>query len=240
MTVLKGRSQPLRAPLPGFALLALQLGCGVAVLIAAAALFGEIAEDVMNGDLVSAVDVPVTSWMLAHWWPPLTRATLAFTNAHGMLAVTIYGVAFAAWLLVRHERFWLLAFLLTLPGGMLVNALMKLAFARGRPVVPDPVVVLQTYSFPSGHTAGATLFYGFLAAYLVWHVKSWRWRAVIVMAAAMMIVLVAFSRVYLGAHYVTDVAAAMAEGIAWLALCLASVHALRVHASWRAAREPGP
>jgi undecaprenyl-diphosphatase len=44
-----------------------------------------------------------------------------------------------------------------------------------------------------------------------------------------LIALVAFSRVYLGVHYVTDVAAAVAEGVAWLAICVSGVHALRIH-----------
>jgi undecaprenyl-diphosphatase len=44
-----------------------------------------------------------------------------------------------------------------------------------------------------------------------------------------MVALVAFSRMYLGAHYLSDVLAALAEGIAWLALCLTGMHTYRVY-----------
>ncbi|MEO8408519.1 MAG: phosphatase PAP2 family protein, partial [Oxalobacteraceae bacterium] len=59
----------------------------------------------------------------------------------------------------------------------------------------------------SGHTAASTVFYGALAAYLVCHLKPWRWRiaAVTVAMAAMMVVLVGLSRMYLGVHYLSDV-----------------------------------
>lgn len=50
---------------------------------------------------------------------------------------------------------------------MLLNWLLKLAFRRSRPTLGDYVHALQSYSFPSGHTAAATLLYGLIAAYLV-------------------------------------------------------------------------
>jgi undecaprenyl-diphosphatase len=127
----------------------------------------------------------------------------------------------------NRDWFWLLAVAITVPGGTLLNAMMKLAFHRTRPQFDDAVVALTTYSFPSGHTAGATMFYGILAAYLVTHVRQWRWRVLIVLCAFLTVVLVALSRLYLGAHFLTDVLAGFAEGIAWLALCLTASHTLR-------------
>jgi len=85
---------------------------------------------------------------------------------------------------------------------------------------------LLTYSFPSGHTAAATVFYGLLACYLVRRVHAWRARVAIALAAAAMVVLVALSRMYLGAHYLSDVLAAAAEGAAWLAICITAVSTL--------------
>ncbi|MEO7065675.1 MAG: phosphatase PAP2 family protein [Rhodanobacter sp.] len=62
--------------------------------------------------------------------------------------------------------------MLTVPGGILLNTLFKFVFARARPHFVDPIVTLTSYSFPSGHVAGSTLFYGFVAALLVSHTHS--------------------------------------------------------------------
>ena len=83
-------------------------------------------------------------------------------------------------------------------------------------------MTLASYSFPSGHTAATTLFYGFLVLLLLRRPgQSALRRGAIVVGAVVMVLLVATSRVYLGAHYLSDVLAAMLEGVLWLALCVA-------------------
>jgi undecaprenyl-diphosphatase len=110
---------------------------------------------------------------------------------------------------------------------MLLNVALKHVFQRARPSFDDPLLSLLTYSFPSGHTAAATVFYGLLACYLVRRAHAWRARVLIVLAAVAMVVLVALSRMYLGAHYLSDVLAAAAEGAAWLAICITAVSTLQ-------------
>ena len=70
------------------------------------------------------------------------------------------------------------------------------------------------------------MFYGVLAAFLVSRFHEPRRRAGCVAAAAAAVGLVAFSRIYLGAHYLSDVVAAVCSSTAWLVLCLSGVHAL--------------
>jgi undecaprenyl-diphosphatase len=85
----------------------------------------------------------------------------------------------------------------------------------------DPLVHLLTLSFPSGHAAASTVFYGALCALVF---ARWRSRAIRAMAlgfAAGMVLLVMFSRVYLGAHYASDVVAGVAVGGICLTLFLA-------------------
>src|SRR5207249_7588174 len=76
------------------------------------------------------------------------------------------------------------------------------------------------YSFASGHTIGATLLYGQLALFIVPAIKTRHWRRLIFVMAGALVVLVGFSRIALGAHYLTDVLAAIVFGILWLAFCL--------------------
>ncbi|MEP6912793.1 MAG: phosphatase PAP2 family protein, partial [bacterium] len=121
----------------------------------------------------------------------------------------------------------LLTLLLAVFGGMLLNAVLKIAFNRHRPSFNDSVGHLASYSFPSGHTMAATVLYGALAAFAIHQLKDWRWRVLSVLLASLMIILIGFSRIYLGAHYLSDVLAASAEGLAWLALTLTAVETIR-------------
>ena len=118
---------------------------------------------------------------------------------------------------------------LTVPVGMLLTVMLKFAFHRSRPTWDDPILMIESFGFPSGHAMAATLLYGFLAAFGVRQVQAWRWRVLVVLTAGMVVVLVGFSRLYLGVHYLSDVLAGMAAGSAWLVLCLTVVGTLRRH-----------
>ena len=109
-------------------------------------------------------------------------------------------------------------------------------FERARPHFDDPIVTLATYSFPSGHVAGSTLFYGILAAFLIANARSGARRATIAILALLLVALVAASRMYLGAHYFSDVVAAFVESVAWLALCVTGVNVFSKRRAERVAR----
>ncbi|WHQ45953.1 bifunctional DedA family/phosphatase PAP2 family protein [Alcaligenes faecalis] len=204
--------------------LGLRLSVGAAILIAASWLFGGIAEDVLTGDPITVMDVHIAQWLHAHAAPWLTLAMQLVSMLHDTMAMTIMTMAFAAILIAKRYWYWLLNLILAVPGGMLVNVLMKQAFQRTRPVFDHPLVNLTSYSFPSGHTVASTLFYGMLAALIISKTASWSRRVWTVLLAFAIVSLVAFSRLYLGAHYLSDVLAALAEGLAWLALCLTGTH----------------
>ena len=211
--------------------LGLQLTAGAVVLVGFAWLFGGIAEDVVHGDPLTVLDSRLAQWFNSHAMPGLTRAMFLVSNLNDVLAICVLTALTAALLAWKRAWAWLLALALAVPGGMLVNVLMKLAFHRARPSFDHPLLVLNSYSFPSGHVAGATLFYGFLVAMVVLRPGAWRWKAMAALAATLLIALVALSRMYLGAHYLSDVLAAFAEGSAWLTL---SVLATRTWAGYRA------
>ena len=109
---------------------------------------------------------------------------------------------------------------------MLLNRILKYVFQRPRPHFDDPLLSLTSYSFPSGHTMTATVLFGVLAAYFFTTAPDWRRRVVIFFVASFLILLVGFSRIYLGAHYLSDVLGAMAEGLAWLSFCLTVVYSV--------------
>ncbi|MEO8937500.1 MAG: phosphatase PAP2 family protein [Burkholderiaceae bacterium] len=212
--------------------LVVQLGVGAILLIAAAWLFGSIAEDVVTGDRLTLLDVRVAQWLHLHASAGRTQWMLVVSQFHSTVAITCYTciACIAAFRKRRLRRISTIA--LCVVGGMLLNVLMKLAFHRARPHFADPILTLTSYSFPSGHVAASTIFYGLGVVWVFGRTRAFHWRVLAVTAAAFAILLVALSRMYLGVHYLSDVAAAFAEGVAWLALCLSALAAF-----WR---EAGP
>jgi membrane-associated phospholipid phosphatase len=205
----------------------LHLTAGLAVLLVMAWLFGLVAGQVATSGPLTVLDLQLANLLHARATPGATRVLLPFTHWNSVAGVLAMSAILGYALLRRRLDYWLLALVATVPGGMAVNVLMKLAFARARPVFAQPLVTLDTFSFPSGHASGAALFYGFLACLLARHVASHGKRLAIVAAAALMVAAVCFSRMYLGAHYQTDVLAGVAEGLAWLAICMTTVSSLR-------------
>jgi len=101
------------------------------------------------------------------------------------------------------------------------NSLLKLAVHRQRPLtyVP-PEDLIASYSFPSGHAAGATLAYG-LIAYIVWcKVSNVYIKFAAITILALLVIGVGVSRVYLGDHYPSDVVAGWLVGAAGLSLII--------------------
>jgi membrane-associated phospholipid phosphatase len=109
--------------------------------------------------------------------------------------------------------------IIAVPGGMLLNELLKLGVHRHRPFLDGWFVDWSGYSFASGHTIGATLLYGQLLLFLLPLMKSKRWQRLATLSAAMLVMLVGFSRIALGAHYLSDVIAAIFLGVLWLMIC---------------------
>lgn len=204
----------------------LHLTIGLALILLAAFVFGEIAEDVVEGDTITVIDVQLANWFHAQAHPVFTQAMFFITHWNGIVGASIMGTLLTLWFWRRGAHYWLIVALTALPGGMLLNVALKHVFRRARPSFDDPLLTLATYSFPSGHTAAATVFYGLLACYLVRRVDGRGRRVLVVAGAGAMVMLVALSRMYLGAHYLSDVLAAAVEGAAWLSVCVTAVATL--------------
>jgi membrane-associated phospholipid phosphatase len=197
--------------------------------ILAGAAFMALAWNVALHEPVVLMDVAVSQWFHRHEARAITSVMLGVSYLHALAAMSVWTIVFAAILARLREWYWMLSLILAVGGGMLLNVALKVAYERARPSFDDPLVSLETFSFPSGHTAASTLFYGVLAAFLVSRHRDPRRRATIVALAITAVALVATSRVYLGAHFPSDVVAAMCSSTAWLVLVLSSVHGLVRH-----------
>ncbi|PYI83769.1 MAG: hypothetical protein DMF09_10550 [Verrucomicrobia bacterium] len=163
---------------------------------------------------------------LATWFHALTvlRAFTDFGSSEWIGIILFFVVLFFVW-----KRSWpsLVTLIVAVPGGMLLNELVKVLVHRHRPFVDGPFVDWSGYSFASGHTIGATLLYGQLLLFILPGMKARHWRRLTVFSAVLLVALVGFSRIALGAHFLTDVLAAIVFGITWLALCLIASKPIR-------------
>lgn len=199
----------------GFARALLQrVGLGLAVAFACIALslwtFGELAEDVLEGEPF-AFDEPLLRLARSAASPGADAVSLFFSAigfAWGVVPVDIALVlSLAARRRVRDAVFAALA----LGGSGLLNVAAKHTFRRDRPVLWDSIAPEATYSFPSGHAMGsATL--ACVIVLLCWHR---RWRGMVIALAGAFVLGVGVSRVYLGVHYPSDIVAGWAAALAW-------------------------
>ncbi|MEJ6022317.1 phosphatase PAP2 family protein [Ramlibacter sp. PS4R-6] len=182
-------------------------------------LFALAAADLLLHGPLTSVDPEISTWLHGRMHRAVTRTLLVFTYVHSTIGLSAMSAGLAIFFVVRRQPGWILRLLLTVQGGQLLNAGLKQLFQRARPHWDEPLLTFTTTSFPSGHAAGATVFWGFVC------VAAWSLgappllRRVLLVIAPLMVVLTCFSRVYLGAHYFSDVLAGVGEGVAWVAAC---------------------
>src|SRR6266704_3880618 len=176
---------------------------------------------------LATTDHEVATWFHAHLTNTLVRVLRAFTDfgaAEWIGVVLSVLVVFFIW-----KRWWpsLVTLVVAVRGGMLLNEWVKILVHRQRPFLEGSFVDWSGYSFASGHTIGATLLYGQLALFVLPAMKGRHWRRLTVGSAALLIALVGFSCIALGAHFLTDVLGAIVFGIFWLAFCLFATKPMR-------------
>ncbi|MDF1503436.1 phosphatase PAP2 family protein [Roseisolibacter sp. H3M3-2] len=186
--------------------------------------FAWVAHRVRAGS-TQAFDEAALRWVAAHQigWLEAAMLELTFLGT-ATVVLTIAGVA-ALFLALTRQRTAAAVLLWSTLGAILLNNVLKSAFDRPRPTLFEWGTQVRTTSFPSGHAMSAAAIYAtvaFLAARLAHRPRV---RAAIYATSAVLIVLVAASRVYLGVHYPTDVAAGLLVGFAWAAFCAAALEA---------------
>lgn len=175
----------------------------------------------------SALDQTMTDWASqndAAWLQKLIEIASVIGSSELILLVTI--IIGLVLLIKRSWRHFFFFFVLSV-GGVILNLVLKLLVQRARPgdeasfiEVFNYSFELQSYSFPSGHTARATVLFLFLIYLALYSMKGAAFKIISTIIYISLMVSVALSRVMLDAHYATDVLGAVVFAIAWFFLCL--------------------
>lgn len=139
----------------------------------------------------------------------------------GLEGYIVIGILLGLYFLFKKfwEEFFMVA-ILFIGEGILWYYVTKY-FARPRPKFTETMGSLMKYpSFPSGHTISGVICFGLIAYFFVPKISSRFWKAVVIILAVFMMLFIGYSRFFMGAHYLTDVVAGLAAGVAWFGLAI--------------------
>ncbi|HEX2259868.1 MAG TPA: flippase-like domain-containing protein [Actinomycetota bacterium] len=171
---------------------------------------------------VSAWDIPASRFMTSNRRPFITAGMRVITELGGVPFLTVGTLAAAVVLIRKAGSFKPAVFLMAAVfGGQAVKTLVKLVLHRPRPA--GQLTYESTYSFPSGHAVAAVTLFGGIALLISrrdisWIAKTWAWAGAIALTF-----LIGVSRVYLGAHYPSDVMGGVVLGVVLLAVSAAAL-----------------
>jgi undecaprenyl-diphosphatase len=188
---------------------------GLLAAAAALLLFTWLGREVLEGE---ALRLDIRGRTLAQGWAsPTVTGLMIAASFYGGPVVLIPAALVAAFAFLVHgwHRGALLV-VLTVAGAALLNWLLKVTFARVRPEAFFDYPLPGSPSFPSGHALYAASIFGGLAALLTARLKHGPLRVTVWAAAVCLVVLVGFSRVYLGVHYPSDVLAGYSIAVIWV------------------------
>jgi len=196
-------------------MLSLSLLLGLAAAVAALLFFAWLANEVLEGELQHFDEVTrVGVHQLAT--PALTTTMQGISFLGSTIFLTSATTTICIWFVLRHWQRESILFAITMIGAAFLNTTLKLTFKRSRPVPYFNLLAPESYSFPSGHALASFCFYGAFAAIVTARIKNRRKRIVIWLIAGAMILLIGFSRIYLGVHYTTDVLAGYSAALIWV------------------------
>jgi len=205
-------NDPEQAPKPvGF--ISAVLLCSLAASVGGLALFTWLAEEMLEG-ATARFDSVVRMWVHGFASPAVTTLMRIITDMGSVGLAVVLVIAIGLFLTKGWTRAvgWLL---LSVLGATVLSVTLKYGFHRPRPV-PFFGAVPHSYSFPSGHSLFSFCIYGTLAGLINARVRGLWLRIVVWAIAALLVIAIGLSRIYLGVHYPSDVIAGYLAAMVWV------------------------
>lgn len=197
--------------------IAFGLGVSLALLLCLAEFKEEIAEPLIRGldaSIMQAFHVDAT--------PALTHLmeTLTWIGSPAVVSPVLLIAVVILWMRSLRREALLLA--IAVGGGGLLDTALKLHFRRIRPDVSWAILHEHSFSFPSGHSVVAVALYGMLLYLVLRHLHAAWQKTLAVLAAFALATGIGLSRIYLGVHFPSDVAAGYFVGAVWVLAVIAA------------------
>lgn len=183
---------------------------GISLSLLSLLFFALITQNVLQQQTVT-IDTTLSHAIYTLRTPSLTEAMIIISLLGADILVLGAGIVtiLLAWKKHKSEA---VLFLAVLAIGLFLNIFLKMVFQRPRPEF-DPILDLSSsYSFPSGHAMNSFIFYSVLAYFVYHFTRRMALCVIAITTAIVLILLIGFSRVYLGVHYPSDVLAGFIAG----------------------------
>lgn len=195
-----------------------EITLGLIVIIVFTLLFLGITKNALYESNIVQLDTDISHFMYSLRTPLFTKVMIV-TSLFGADLLLAFSAVIGIFLFWEKHKKESLLFFFILFSGLICNLLLKEIFRRPRPTM-DPLLTLTSYSFPSGHAMNSFVFYATIAYFIYHFTRKTTTGVLALFICAGIIFLIGLSRVYLGVHYPSDVAAGYAAGMVWFVLVL--------------------
>lgn len=160
---------------------------------------------------IEPLDNAVSSFIISIRSPELTNTMNIITNISGSYALIVFTTLFI--ILIKKKKYPL-AITINLIAVFITSQLAKAIVERDRPL--DMLVSAPGYSYPSGHSMVGLAYFSFLSYLVIKYIPNKIVKIILPIVFTITILLVGFSRIYLGVHYLSDVLAGFLLGAIYL------------------------
>jgi membrane-associated phospholipid phosphatase len=188
--------------------------------------FVEVAEEVHEGEIQridEAILQAINGYSSSFW----DRFFVIITQFGGVLGIITLAAGLLLLLIRRKHYKKALIVGVSVGGAALLNLALKFIFERSRPDLWEQLIVEHSFSFPSGHAMISAA----LALSVIFIFWKTRYRWVTLVGGSLFIILIGFSRLYLGVHYPTDILAGWLVSSAWLLVVILIIHSKHLYVS---------
>lgn len=174
---------------------------------------------ILESAWVSKIDANVLASVISVRTPFFVEAFSLITLFGDWQVIAVESALIIGIFFFAKKQEYVLPLLISAGGSYGASALGKWLIERPRPDA-FPVLVENTFSFPSAHAAIAIGFYGFILFFLMRQVSNWAFKTNLFFFGILLILAIGFSRIYLGVHYATDVFGGYLLGGLWLLVAI--------------------
>ena len=181
-------------------------------------LFSKMIEDVIDGEMITRLDVWLNAKVILLWNPLLNKIMIFVTNIASpthlfFLSLILFGI-----LVYKKKWYYSLLLSFSMVGGLLFEVLTKFLIHRARP--ENALIGVSGYSFPSGHATMAIIFFSLLLYSFKDDIKNKALKNIFIVSNIALFLIIGFSRVYLNVHWFSDVLAGFGLGLFLLTLLI--------------------